>query len=164
MEKKLLVAILIILIIFGGAILFLLLQPQYLNKKSETVTPTVKPTTITPTTQVTISPTISPTKTDTTQKDKEDITKALATKHGKSVDETIVTVSKNTGDHASGSIKFSGEEGGAAWFAAKDSNGNWVIVYDGQGVIPCDDIEPYNFPKDIIPECWDEATNQNVVR
>jgi hypothetical protein len=163
MEKKLLIAILLTLIILGGAILFVLLQPKYLNKTIETITPTIMLTT-TPKIQETTVPTISPTKIDTTSKDKEDITKALATKHNKSVEETIVSVSKNTGTHASGSIRFSGEESGAAWFAAKDSNGQWVIVYDGQGVIPCNDIEPYNFPKDMIPECWDETTDKNVVR
>jgi len=163
MEKKLLIAILITLIILGGAILFVLLQSKYLNKTTENITPTIT-SSVTPTVQVTTLPSISPTKIDNTQKDTEDIRALLAAKHSKSVIDTIVSVSKNTGTHAQGGIKFAGEESGAGWFAAKDSNGQWVIVYDGQGVIPCDDIEPYSFPKDMIPECWDEVTQKNVIR
>ncbi len=157
----LLILVILLILITGGILYNIIIQKQ--QDRKALITPTITPI-VSPTTQATLSSTITPTKKDTTQEDTEDIRSALATKHGKSINETIITVSKDTGTHAQGGIRFSGEESGAAWFAAKNASGEWVIVYDGQGVIPCDDIAPYNFPKDMIPECWDEATGQNVVR
>lgn len=90
------------------------------------------------------------------QSDFDLIREAMAERHGKAVDEVILTVAKNTGVHASGGVKFEGEMGGG-WFLAAKSNGSWVIAADGNGTIPCAAIEPYDFPIDMAPSCHDET-------
>lgn len=107
-----------------------------------------------------LPPTNTKPKTDT---DKEVITKALALKHNKPVDEVNVSVSQNTGTHAKGSVSFKGEAGGGMWFATAEQE-IWTIVYDCNGVVPCADIDPYNFPVDMVPQCFDEATGNIVNR
>jgi len=76
-----------------------------------------------------------------------------------------ITVNTQYGDHASGGIKFGGADdaGGGYFFAAKTENG-WVIAADGNGEIRCDEIDPYNFPSEMIPECADIANNTMVDR
>lgn len=87
---------------------------------------------------------------------------ALIAKHGSDFSNLNYSISKVEGDYASGTV--GGEGGGGMWFAAR-VNGSWIIVSDGNGVILCSDLIPYpNFPKDIIPECWDASTNKNVTR
>ena len=87
---------------------------------------------------------------------------ALVAKHGPDAVSLNVTVSKTEGDYASGAA--SAQAGGGMWYAAK-VNGNWKLVWDGNGQINCSDIAPYPlFPKDMIPECWDTTTNKVVTR
>jgi len=40
----------------------------------------------------------------------------------------------------------------------------WVLVFKGNEKILCSVIEPYNFPVDMLPECFDETTNEMVER
>lgn len=108
-----------------------------------------------------LEPTTPATRADESDADK--IRKALASKHSKSVEETEVSVSKNTGAHASGSVRFAGEMGGGMWLAYKDGE-NWIIAYDGHGTIPCSVVDPYSFPIDVAPECWDETTGSLITR
>lgn len=96
-----------------------------------------------------------------TKSDSELIKIAFAEKYGKPQNEVNITINKNTGSHASGSVKFAGEMGGGMWLAAK-VNGKWVIVYDGHGVILCKVIKPYNFPKEIVSECYDEDAQKTI--
>ena len=91
------------------------------------------------------------------ESDLELIKKALVDKHGWPIENVNVTVSKNTGTRASGGVTIEGEMGGAMFLAAK-VDGEWVIVWDGNGSITCSSIEPYDFPLDMVSECWDEAT------
>lgn len=67
-----------------------------------------------------------------------------------------ITVNKQYGNHAGGSImEKNSEAGGGYWFAANTANG-WVIAADGNGEILCEDIAPYNFPADFIAQCVDK--------
>lgn len=105
--------------------------------------------------KATIAPTI-PQKSDL-----EQIREAMAAKYNKPVNQTTVTISKNTGTHASGGVKFEGEMGGG-WLLAAKSGGKWVIVADGNGTISCEVIAPYNFPSSIVSECVDN--NGKVIK
>ena len=79
-------------------------------------------------------------------------------------EELDIRVNKQYGDHASGNVNFVGADaGGGYFFAAKTADG-WVIAADGNGEIRCDEIDPYNFPSDMIPECADIANNTMVDR
>lgn len=98
-----------------------------------------------------------------TKDDNELIKTALFDKNGwKETDGITVTVSTNDGKYASGGATAQG--GGGYFFAVKDNN-EWVIVADGNGVIPCSSLEKYpDYPKTLIPECWDEERQENIKR
>ncbi|OGG17429.1 hypothetical protein A3D78_06120 [Candidatus Gottesmanbacteria bacterium RIFCSPHIGHO2_02_FULL_39_14] len=99
------------------------------------------------------SPTkVVPTSIEVEQNDEAGIKQAFAQKYGKNTSEVIITISKNTGIHAQGSVKFAGEAGGG-WFLAYQNNYDWFIVADGNGIIPCETVYSYNFPSDMIPDC-----------
>lgn len=87
---------------------------------------------------------------------------ALVAKRGADFSDLTYALKKVEGNYASGTVNGTG--GGGMWFAAKVA-GTWQIVSDGNGVTLCSDLTPYpSFPKDMIPECWDSATNKLVTR
>lgn len=97
------------------------------------------------------------------EQDTQKITQAMAARHSKSPTDVELTVTSNTGVYASGGVTFAGEMGGGWWLAAKE-NGSWIIVADGNGTVPCEAIEPYDFPVTMVPECYREATGKLVKR
>lgn len=110
-----------------------------------------------PKNEVTTAPTV-----DETATLKTFIKNALVAKHGSTANELNISVSKIEGGFASGGA--SGEGEGGMWFAAK-VDGNWQLVWDGNGVILCKDLVAYpNFPAGMIPECYNEQTNKSVKR
>jgi hypothetical protein len=46
-----------------------------------------------------------------------------------------------------------GEDGGAGFLAAKDTQGVWVVTYVGQGVPDCDEVDPYGYPTSWADAC-----------
>ncbi|MFZ5365870.1 MAG: hypothetical protein ACOZBZ_01115 [Patescibacteria group bacterium] len=124
----------------------------YLYFKSRT--PISPSASITPT--LTVLPTPTPTIDETAL-----IKQAVYKKTGLDQTKAEVTINKNTGKHATGNIKEYEAVGGAYWLAAKTATG-WVCVYDGQANPKCSEIAPYNFPKDMVPECLD--ANGKVVK
>jgi hypothetical protein len=85
----------------------------------------------------------------------EAIKEAIYEMVGSDASEVNVTISKNTGFHATGGVvDWSSEVGGGYWIAAK-SGGEWTGVYGGQSHPTCNQIDPYNFPTDMVPECLD---------
>lgn len=98
-----------------------------------------------------VSPSPTPTVDET-----ELIKQAVFRKTGLDETEAEVTISINTGTHAKGNIKEFEAVGGAYWLAAKTSEG-WVCVYDGQAHPSCSQIDPYDFPVELVPECLSET-------
>jgi len=62
-----------------------------------------------------------------------------------------VYVEEQSDKYIRGSIVFEEEQGGGFLLAEKEDQ--WQIVYDGNGVIPCEQIEEYDFPEDFVGEC-----------
>lgn len=123
---------------------------------SPTVAP-VKPTT----TQLVSTSTPTPTV-DETSLIKSAIKQALVAKHGPTANSLTITVSKIIGDYSSGGASAS--DGGGMWFAAK-VNGQWTLVWDGNGTIECSDLANYpDLPNSLIPECYNSKTNKSVKR
>jgi hypothetical protein len=91
-----------------------------------------------------------------TQSDEQAISAALAEKLGISIEEVPFAITQNTGTHAKGGIDN-------GYFLAFKQDGNWVIVYDGQANPPCADVEQYQFPTVMVPECLD-ANYELVIR
>lgn len=134
------------------------LQPS----PSPSVTPETTPeATATPETNVT--PTSEPTSSPQTKTDLELIKETFAEKYNKPIGDVTVTISKQANPYASGGVKFAGEMGGAMWLAYNDGV-RWIIIYDGHGTIPCEAIEPYDFPVDMVPECFRESDGTLIHR
>lgn len=113
-------------------------------------------------TQTSVSFTPSPTPIDETSAIVSAVRAGLVIEHGQDAASMNISVSKIEGGYAQGGATASG--GGGAWFAAK-VNGNWVLVWDGNGQINCSNLTRYpNFPTDMIPECWNETTRKLVTR
>jgi hypothetical protein len=93
-----------------------------------------------------------------TTDDEELIKKALVAKTGIEENVIEVTVSQKSGNFAKGLVGAKGEMGGGYWIAVKE-NGSWTIVFDGQATPECALINPYNFPRAMVPECLDAAGN-----
>jgi hypothetical protein len=106
---------------------------------------------------------VEPTPTTETGSDLEMIKEAFAQKYNKAISEVTVTIDQNTGTYAKGGVKFAGEIGGG-WWLAYNNGTDWLIVADGNGTVMCDDLEGYNFPTDMVPECWDETTSALIQR
>ncbi|MDR3643095.1 MAG: hypothetical protein P4L74_05740 [Candidatus Doudnabacteria bacterium] len=68
----------------------------------------------------------------------------------------------DTGEFAKGSFNEA-NAGGGLWFAAKTAEG-WQLAFDGNGIVPCDAANRYNFPKDIIPQCIDTQNDNNLIQ
>jgi len=155
MDKKYLLilgSLSLVAIIGAGILLWTLIKPTALVGQPTPV-PTIVPT-------ATSVPTVPPAE---TKSDLEKIKELFAQKYSKSIGEVDVTINKNTGTYASGGVSFAGEMGGAMWLAYK-KDANWQIIFDGNGTIPCESIEPYDFPNDMVPECWDSSLQKLIKR
>lgn len=163
MKVKVLLIILIIAVLGIGAYVFLsnnqvVITPK--NNKETMVTPAPETVLVTPVItdqpQVTVAPT-------TTEDLKTIIRDLLVAKHGANAAKLIITVSKIQGNYASGGASVP-SEGGGMWFAAK-VNDVWQLVWDGNGIISCTDLAPYpDLPSSMIPECFNETTDQLQTR
>lgn len=95
---------------------------------------------------------------------KEQMIEVLSQKNNWDASRVELNVQTVEGNYAKGDVKFKDEMGGGLWFAAKVNN-TWKIVNDGNGNIMCDQLKDYpNFPKDMIPSCFDKQTEQMVTR
>ncbi len=106
-------------------------------------------TTVPPTTKPQVTVAVSPTQVPF---DKADIKQQLIDQTGISADRIDVSYGEQLAQVARGSVKAKDEMGGAGWFAAVD-NGKWIVVYVGQGVPECDQVNPYPFPTSWISHC-----------
>ena len=105
------------------------------------------------------TPTVSPSPilTPTPTIDEASLIKqAVLAKLGLSESQVVFAITQNTGQHAKGNIREIEAVSGGYWIAAKTESG-WVVVYDGQASPTCAQIAPYNFPKDMVPECLNES-------
>ncbi len=82
------------------------------------------------------------------------IRELFAQKYDRSTDEVTIAITTSTADHMRGSVKFGdGTKGeGGIFFAAKVDN-EWKLVFDGNGMIPCNLLTEYKFPDDFQTDC-----------
>ena len=66
-----------------------------------------------------------------------------------------ITVNEYTLNYAKGGVKEKEAIGGAYFIAAKVDS-KWICVYDGQSHPMCEELESYNFPKEMVSECINE--------
>lgn len=89
----------------------------------------------------------------------------LVEKYNWVAEDILVTVNTDDGMYASGGVRsIDSMTGGGGWFASKKS-GDWEVIYDGNGVIMCSNLVGHeDFPGRLIPECYDESTQEIVIR
>jgi hypothetical protein len=131
-------------------------QIAIISPTKNTIPPSSSPSSIT-------SPTTSPAPTTKTENDSELIKTALYKKNNWPSTEILnVTVSSNDGTYAKGSINGNG---GGGYFFAKKVGADWIIVADGNGIITCESLSNYpDYPSSLIPECYNEKTQNNIKR
>lgn len=108
---------------------------------------------------------------DETSDISDEILAALVEKNDWDEDLDIkVTVSSNDGEFASGGAgPAEGGPGGGGWFAA-NIEGEWKIIWDGNGSIICSDLEDFEtqydveIPTDLIEVCYDDDAGIEVTR
>lgn len=91
---------------------------------------------------------------------------AMSKKHPDWVIEDYeIEITKDMGDYVEGTVKQTDAvAGGGYFYAARDESGEWVIAADGNGAIMCEEIEPYDFPTEMIGKCYDDASGTEVTR
>lgn len=99
------------------------------------------------------------------------IKQLFAQKYDRDTSTINVDIIQSTSEHMSGSVQFiepdedqptPGNVGG--FLAAVNEDGEWVLVFDGNGAIFCSAIEPFDFPVEMVPECYDDAAGQLIDR
>lgn len=89
----------------------------------------------------------------------DDVEDDLCTKFNKGSQEVTVTVEDYSDSHAKGTIAFSDEPTAAWWLAVKDKGG-WRVVTSGNGDVLCREIEEDDFPVEMVPTCFDNASQR----
>ncbi|MFZ2664094.1 MAG: hypothetical protein WAX66_01925 [Patescibacteria group bacterium] len=100
---------------------------------------------------------------DTEEEIKTELKKLFAVKYDKEIEDVNVTVSQRKGNYIVGGVKFAGEMAGGYLLGAK-VNGEWKIIFDGNGTIPCSSVDEVSFPSDLVTECWDTVNMESVDR
>lgn len=91
---------------------------------------------------------------------KEQVAGLFSRKYNRPANNLQIEVTSDTGAFAKGTYNEPGS--GGIWFAAKTANG-WELASAGNGIAPCDEIEKYNFPKDMIPQCLDTQNGNKLI-
>ena len=76
----------------------------------------------------------------------------FAEKYPENSGDISVNINNQTSDHARGSVSFEEGMAGGNWLAAK-VDGQWQLVFDGNGVIPCSLKTDYGFPDEMLTDC-----------
>ncbi len=93
---------------------------------------------------------------------KDSITELFSQKYNRQASDLIIGVLTDTGKFAKGTVNFK-NEGGGIWLAAKTEKG-WELASSGNGIVPCADIEKYNFPKDMVPACRNTQNGNELIQ
>jgi len=73
--------------------------------------------------------------------------------------DVYVKIDKKIGNYVIGTMLIGGSQNiSAPYFLAINENKEWIVVHNGQDKPKCGDIEPYNFPHEIIDQCYDDQS------
>jgi len=85
---------------------------------------------------------------------------AFTHKYARAKEDFKIQVLTETGNFAKGSVNYNNEHGGGLWFAVRHSGG-WELVYEGNGIMPCNIANKYDLPVEMVPGCV-ETENGNA--
>jgi hypothetical protein len=93
------------------------------------------------------------------EENKSEAIMALFTdKYDRDSEEIIITIHKETDQHIRGSVKFNEEPDKTYLFLAARKNGDWQLVFEGEDAASCDTVEEFDFPEDMISDCYTPLT------
>lgn len=78
----------------------------------------------------------------------------FAVKYNKKIEDIVIDIDQQTDDFTRGGVNMNKGEGTGGLFLAAKVNGEWVLAYDGNGQIACEQVEQYNFPAEMIVDCF----------
>lgn len=86
------------------------------------------------------------------------IKQLFAEKYNKDLSDIQIVIAQQTENHLRGSVKFAmnGNFGEGGIVLAAKVDGKWQIVFDGNGGISCALVESFNFPAEMIDDCYRE--------
>jgi hypothetical protein len=94
---------------------------------------------------------------------------ALAEKHNWDPSLIKLDYSMEEENYLKGTVQFLEEDqtepnpgNSGIFLAAKDADGKWELVFDGNGIVTCREVEPYNFPLKMVPSCYNRQTDTLV--
>ena len=84
--------------------------------------------------------------------DVEIIKTTLAQQYNLSADDVEIEVETRTPSHMRGTAALPSRDESGLFLAARET-GSWTVLYDGTDTVSCEQIEPYNFPKNMVADC-----------
>lgn len=93
------------------------------------------------------------------------IKESLAKKHDLSTENMEVNITERIDNYASGHVQFDVNQpaGASVWYGVKE-NDSWTIAFDSNGFPLCSEIEPYDFPAELLESCIDDETEDLIQR
>lgn len=146
-----------LLLIVSGAVLYWLYDQYAAKEKIEADLPT--PTATLFPTPIVVLPTPTPNRDQILA----DVRQSLINLHESVTPEPEIFVNRTSGPYASGSYQTT-EPLASGWWLAAEIDGRWDIIAAGQGNILCQDLEGYDVPISLIPECYDATTGSVIDR
>lgn len=109
------------------------------------------------------SPEVSEFPSASPMSDVELLKEAFGEKYERDPSKANVEITEREGNYVKGVVKFIGDISGG-WFLAYYEDDDWTIVADGNGTVPCSPVEQYDFPVEMVPECYRESDGTLVER
>jgi len=82
-------------------------------------------------------------------------------KYNRDISEIIIDIEREKNGYIKGGVKLKpGNYENSGMFLAAKIDGKWELVYDGNGAIPCSSVKPYDFPVNMVVECFSENTGE----
>jgi hypothetical protein len=94
---------------------------------------------------------------------KDYMLEAFSNKYSRAKEDFKIEVLTETGNFAKGTVNINNEHSGGLWFAVKRSGG-WNLVYEGNGIMPCDIADGNNLPVEMVPGCLDTQQGNSFVQ
>ena len=96
---------------------------------------------------------------------REAIIRLFAEKYSLDESDINITINQDSESHVIGSIELSpgGPTNMGAFLAAR-VDGQWEIVFDGNGTVSCERLIAYNFPEEMLGYCYEPAAKTRMVK
>ena len=95
------------------------------------------------------------------------IKRLFARKHNIDASEVKIVINKESGSYLRGTFQLladslSNEIDNSGTFLAVQVGPNWVLVFSGKGVASCEKVKKYNFPENMIGDCYTAQSMQVI--